>query len=288
MKTLCLLCSLLLAPCSALVAGPAFFAGQQGVVASGITPPIPVTSFDPDDYGTTKHWFSIRSEPVLPHGSSITNWTDTINGWVLGQATLSARATYSTNVIGSYPGAFFDGVNDYYTASSSAMLDVIRNVASATVMVLVVPSRTGTSGSTNPVFTYRRNSISSSRLVLASNSGGQYFGVTARPDDAVSGASASEGSSFTVGTPYVVTVQALFSSGTVDIYRDTTQTATASYTAATTSNTASAEIGFGSGSAGFPGFWQGYTMEWICWVPALSSTQLTNAVTDLRSYYELP
>jgi hypothetical protein len=244
-------------------------------------------TFNPSTYGTVKLRFSIRLETPLNHGDSITNLTDTINGWQVSQSTAAARPLYSTNVIGPYPAALLDGVNDYWNVTAGAMMDVLRNVSSATAMTLVVPTRTGGSAASNPVFTYRRNVNTSSRLVLESNRAGQYFQATARPDDAVSGGSPSESSNFTVSTPYVITLQALFSSGTAAIYRDTAETGSASYTAATTSNTASAEIGIGSGSAGSPGFYTGYIAEHIVWVPALSGASLTNAITDLRTYYGL-
>jgi len=281
MKTLLLIWSLAIGQCLACP----FFFGQQGLFAT--TPAPPISAFNPNDYGTTKLRFSVRLETPLAHGDSITNLTDTINGWVFNQGTAAARPLYATNVIGAYPAALFDGVNDYMLATSSAMLDVMKNISSATVMTLVVPTRTGSSASSNPVFAYRRSVTSSSRVALFSNFAGQYFQGLCRPEEAVAGGTANESANFTPSTPYVMTMQTLFSSGTVAVYRDTAQTATAGYTAANTSNTASSEIGLGSGTAGSPGFYTGYIAEHIVWVPALSNTSLTNAITAMRTYYGL-
>lgn len=243
--------------------------------------------FNPAAYGTVRLRFSLPQQVGFSNGDQIATLTDSVNGWTFTQTTAGARPIFTTNVIGSRPAASFNGTTQYMLAASSAMLDVLKNVASATAMTVLVPTRSGGSPSSNPAFAYRRNVASSSRLVLASNNAGQFFQAVARPNDAVTGGTANEGSNFTVSTPYVMTIQALFSAGTVDVYRDATVSGSASFTATNTSNTASAEIGLGSGTSGTPGFYTGYIADHILWVPALSPTELLRAINDLRKDYGL-
>ncbi|MDH6265555.1 hypothetical protein M2360_000945 [Rhizobium sp. SG_E_25_P2] len=66
-------------------------------------------------------WNADRADLVSLSGSQVTNWTDSMSGATVSQASSSLRPIYSATSFNGSPGLTFDGVDDYLAFTSGVL-----------------------------------------------------------------------------------------------------------------------------------------------------------------------
>lgn len=263
MKALLLLWLLVIGQC---LAGPGFAMNQQGVVATSSTPnnTPPVTS------GLV--FFAEAGQESYSNGNSVPAINDLSgNGFNATQGTVAAQPIFITGAISGRSAYRFDGVNDACTFSGGG-LDMFKNVASATIIV-VATTATVAAGGRDIINSSTAVSTGSPRMAMSLNTTAGNMRIRGRVLDGNSLASANGATALSTSTRYVFSQEFNFGTalGASWINGASEISGLALGTAGNTSNTSAAGVAIGASPASSL-YWSGDIAMILIYVPALGTT----------------
>jgi hypothetical protein len=239
-----------------------------------------VTCWHPNQIASVARFWSARSnvlnsvspDVAATNDQTVRRWTDVISGATADQTVGSDQPIYRATGQSSGPSLQFDGTNDRMTLSGTT-LDVFRNVGTGYIFVgFRDTNRTGGTNSHVPI-EFRDGTNTKSRLTIVTRSGASDFRFSAVSVRVDNGTDTIAYGSTSDDNYNVLTAEALYSSGVLNLRRNGSQDGTANFPASgNTSNTASsnATICNISNLSGF--YAPGHITSIICANQLLSAT----------------
>ena len=258
--------------------------------------PSGTTAFTPSSITGLKMWFRPEALAALGYaeGSSVSNWNDASgNNWYVTNAT-TGQWPYVTNTFNGIAinALYFDG-GDGLWISNALALNVTRNIENCTIIGV---ARQTASGANKTILQIRTGTGTVYREHFYYNSGEQGSAAMITIDGTSSLAGVIDSaSSVTAATclhaDYIHTNSTTVEGAIVNVYTNNVLGVTATGTAipSNTTDTASLQIGVGTGRAIANAPFIGEIAEIIVYVPAISSAQRSQLYTDyFKSRYGLP
>lgn len=128
-------------------------------------------------------WSADRSDLITLLGSAVTSWKDVVGGYDATQGISASRGLYGPGSFNGSPGVTFDGVDDQFTCTTSALISQLAALTATEMWGLVqqdAPTSDGNnriiigqsvSNATNSRYLFRRIAASINRLGVQCGNG---------------------------------------------------------------------------------------------------------------------
>lgn len=220
---------------------------------------------------------SAGTTAVAANNDPVGYWADLLNGYTLTQSTNNNRPLWLSAGINSLPALSFDGVNDYFSASSGSVLNAARSVSGFTAVAVMSPSYAGNSGGNQSWTIISRNGSAVQgrfHAYMNNTGGGRNTQLTARRLDSDSAVTVFSAGFSSANENAIAATVATYSAGTGTFFKNGTAVSTQGLTSSgTTADTASNSVGIGSLSDGTSPY--GGKLAQVLWYQrALSASEI--------------